>query len=221
MAFTVNKSIQQPANGSFNNDWDVPVNADWAIIDNAFGGHSVINVTGVTAGTYTLTLAQYQPPIIVFTGTITANLVYQLPAGVGGIWSVQNVTIGAFTVGFKVTGSVGTLILAQGFRTLVLSDGSGPDTADDALPLQAQANAQAFATAADVVVTTNTEAFATAAANTAQSNAETFSANASNLSSGTVPNAQLPNVGIGPGVIIQADPGGTPTGPPGTLWLYY
>jgi hypothetical protein len=39
--------------------------------------------------------------------------------------------------------------------------------------------------------------------------------------SGTVPNSHLPNVGLMPGVVIQADPGGTPSGAPGTMYLYY
>ena len=35
--FTTNKSIEKPANGDYVNDWNVPVNADWDIIDQAFG----------------------------------------------------------------------------------------------------------------------------------------------------------------------------------------
>jgi hypothetical protein len=65
------------------------------------------------------------------------------------------------------------------------------------------------------------EAFATAAAASALASAETFAENASNISSGTVANAHLPNVGAGPGVTIQADPGTTPSGVFGDLFLYY
>lgn len=45
--------------------------------------------------------------------------------------------------------------------------------------------------------------------------------NGSNVSSGTVAAARLPLIGSLAGVIIQADPGGTPTGPAGTMWFYY
>jgi hypothetical protein len=218
--FTTNKNLIEPTSGSFANAWAAPVNSDWTAIDNAFGGNTVINVTGVTAGTYALTIAQYQPPNVVFEGTITGNLVYALPTGVGGIWTVNNITTGAFTIQFGVSGGAATTVL-QGFRSLVVSDGANVGLADTSAPAQAQANAQAFATAADAVVLASAESFASAAAATAQSNAEAFSKNASNLSSGTVPNAQLPNIGLMPGVIIQADPGGTPTGPPGTIWFFY
>jgi hypothetical protein len=218
--FTVNKNLQMPANGSFNNDWDVPVNADWEAIDNAFGGHTNINVTGVAAGTYALTLTQYQPPIIVFIGTLTANLVYVLPSGVGGLWTVGNFTTGSFNITFAVSGGSGPNVL-QGFRTLIFSDGSGAALADDSAPAQAQANAEAFATAADAVVTTNANAFATTAANAAQAAAIATAANASNLSSGIVANGLLPNPGIGPGVTIAADPGTTPSGAPGAIFYYF
>jgi hypothetical protein len=220
VSFTPNKNLQMPASGSFNNAWAAPVNLNWSEIDTALGGNSQIDVTGVASGEYTLTLAQYLPPDIAFVGTLGGNLVYAVPTGVGGTWTINNATTGAFTITFSVVGGVGPVI-AQGFRSLVVSNGVNAGLADTSGPSQAQSNAEAFATAADVVVTTNANTFATNAANTAQANAETFSAIASNLSSGTVPNAQLPNVGIGPGVIIQADPGGTPSGPPGTLWLYY
>ncbi len=39
--------------------------------------------------------------------------------------------------------------------------------------------------------------------------------------SGTVPNAHLPNIGSMPGVTITADPGTTPSGSPGQIFLYY
>ena len=46
MANTTNKSILQPANGSYVNTWDVPYNADMTLIDAAFGGYAVINQIG-------------------------------------------------------------------------------------------------------------------------------------------------------------------------------
>ena len=220
-AFTPNKNIEQPDRGSFNNDWDLPVNADWGIIDTAFGGNTIINVTGVAAGTIAFTTTQYTPPNITFDGTISGALIYVLPSGVGGMWSMANFTSGAFTIFIGCAGGAGPIQIVQGVRSLVVSDGFQVQLADTSPAAQAQANAEAFATAADATVLSTAETFATNAANTAQANAEAFSANASNLASGTVPNAQLPNVGLMPGVIIQADPGGTPSGPPGTIWLFY
>ena len=62
--FTPNKNIEQPANGSYNSDWNVPVNNDWAIIDTALGGVTSIVVTGVTSGTYTLSKRSTRLPIL-------------------------------------------------------------------------------------------------------------------------------------------------------------
>jgi hypothetical protein len=121
--FTVNKGIEQPASGSYNNAWAAPVNADWEDLDNALGGNSSISVTSVVAGTYPLSLAQYQPPNIAFTGVLTANLIYALPAGVGGLWSVFNNTTGAFSITFAVSGG-GSFVLPQGQRSYIVCDGT-------------------------------------------------------------------------------------------------
>jgi hypothetical protein len=217
---TTNKSIAQPANGSFTNDWDVPVNSDWAIIDTAFGGTTSISVTGVTAGTYALTLTQYQPPNIEFTGTLSGNLLYVVPSGVGGIWTVSNATTGAFTISIGVSGGSSAAVL-QGFRTLIVSDGSTVQLADTSAPAQAQANAEAFATAADAVVLASAEAFASNAAGSALTAAQTFAENANNINTGVIGQSFVPLIGNLRGVIIQADPGGTPSGPAGTIWFYY
>jgi hypothetical protein len=44
---------------------------------------------------------------------------------------------------------------------------------------------------------------------------------ASQMVSGTISNSRLPNVGVMPGVTIASDPGGTPTGAAGAIFLYY
>jgi hypothetical protein len=220
--FTPNKSIERPASGDYDNAWATPVNADWTIIDTALGGVTTIDVTGFGAESLHLTLTQYQPPNLEFTGTISGQLLVLVPLNVGGIWSISNATTGAFNLFFNVsTGPSPSILCPPGQRTLVISDGTNIALADTTGAAAAVAASEAFATAADVVVLSTAEAFATSAANAAQAAAVATAANANNLTSGTVANARLNNVGIGPGVIIQADPGGTPTGPAGTLWLYY
>jgi hypothetical protein len=128
--FTTNKGIEQPASGSYNNTWDVPVNADWSIIDKAFGGTTTLNATGAS-GTTTLTLSQYQPPNIVITGFLTANLVYSIPSGVGGVWTIYNNTSGAYTVTFSSGGGGTAITLQQGARTQVVSDGTNIQLANN------------------------------------------------------------------------------------------
>jgi hypothetical protein len=70
-------------------------------------------------------VADYQPLILNVTGTLTANVTYTIPSGVGGQWIVSNQTTGAFTVTFT-TGAVGgtTQIVNQGLQTLIASDGT-------------------------------------------------------------------------------------------------
>ena len=118
--YTTNKKLEQPANNDYVGNWNLPVNADWSTIDTCFGGYQVLNPTGLsgtvaltssTSGTqpYTTT-AQWQSPNIVIgtslTGvaTLTASINYQLPSGIGGIWSIYNNTTGAFTVTFSSAG---------------------------------------------------------------------------------------------------------------------
>lgn len=120
--YSTNKNFELPASGSYNNSWAGPVNADFSAIDNAFGGLTTINVTGVTAGAYALSIGQYQPPNIVFTGTISAALLYTIPSGVGGVWTIYNATTGGYNLGFAVSGG-GTILLGPG-RSFVVSNGT-------------------------------------------------------------------------------------------------
>jgi hypothetical protein len=121
MVTTTNKGLSEPANGSLN--WDTPLNANFDIIDAAMGGVTTIDVTSVGTGAVTLTTTQYQKLIIAFTGTLTANVTYQVPALVGGQWIVSNAATGAYTVTLKVATGTGVVIAASS-RTTVYSDGT-------------------------------------------------------------------------------------------------
>lgn len=202
-SYTTNKGIEQPPNGAYNNDWNVPINNDWAIIDTCFGGTLQYGVNGLT-GTHTLTLTQYQPPNIEIIGTLGANLIIAVPAGVGGMWSVYNGTTtgtgGPYTLSFQVLNQTLTpTTINAGLRALFVSDGNDMDYADKQYAyVQAQA-----------------------AITSAVSAAESFSSDASNLASGTVPAARLPFAGLLPGITIAANPGTVPTGAAGSIWYYY
>lgn len=124
MSLTTNKSIEKPVHGADIDTWDVNVNADWDIIDASFGGLTSINVTGVGAGTYSLSIGQYRPPNIVLSGTLGGNLVYQIPSGVGGQWSIFNNTTGAFTITIASLGGGSAILLPQTYRTQVICDGT-------------------------------------------------------------------------------------------------
>jgi microcystin-dependent protein len=118
---TTNKGLTQPPIGS--SGWGLPLNEDFSDIDQAFGGVTSINVTGVTATPVVLTLDQYQSLTIKFTGTLTDNVTYQLPAGVGGRWIAQNNTTGAFTITFASLGGGATFIATSGYTNFI-SDGT-------------------------------------------------------------------------------------------------
>jgi hypothetical protein len=124
--FTPNKNLEQPAPGDYNDAWATPVNADWQAIDTAFGGTAAVALSSTNV---VLTVPQYQPPNIILTGTLTANVVVYWPL-VGGIWSVWNTTTGSYTVTLDndVIGSR-NIILPQGQRAMVVSDGGNIDFA--------------------------------------------------------------------------------------------
>lgn len=88
---TTNLSIQQPANGADVGTWDSVVNATSQTIDTAFGTVAMINATGLS-GVQTLTLAQYGCASLVVTGSPTASITFQLPAGVARFLFVWNLT---------------------------------------------------------------------------------------------------------------------------------
>lgn len=91
-SFTTNKRLEKPGNGDYVDTWNVPVNSDMDVIDSAFGGVTNLNATG---GSATLTYSQYQNMALNITGSISGDVVYTIPAGVGGIWVVRNATTDA------------------------------------------------------------------------------------------------------------------------------
>ena len=121
--YSTNKAIEEPANGDYVNTWSTPVNSNFNIIDKAFGGHLIINATGAS-GTTALTTTQYQNLYILFSGTLSANVNYQVPSGVGGQWVVYNGTSGAFTLTLSSGGGGSSVTITQGTRTLIVSDGT-------------------------------------------------------------------------------------------------
>ena len=121
--YTTNKHIEKPGHGDYVDSWDTPVNSDWGAIDNAFGGVTYLNVTSVS-GTVVLSSSQYQPPTIRVSGTLTADVNYQIPSGIGGGWTFANDTTGANSVTISSGGAGTTVVVPQGFNVFVVSDGT-------------------------------------------------------------------------------------------------
>ncbi len=128
---TTNKALSQPAYDAPN--WDAPLNANFGIIDNALGGVTSINITGIGSGPVVLTSTQYQKLIISFTGTLTANVTYVVPAGVGGQWLISRATAGNFSIKIASAGA-GLYQLVFAGANSVFSDGSNIYTTNPIKP---------------------------------------------------------------------------------------
>lgn len=129
---TTNKGLNQPANNSYINTWDVPLNANFGYIDSSLGGVATLPAnTDITSTPVTLTTTQYQNLILRITGSFTGTLRYNIPSdtgsiggGVGGMWIVDNQTSGAGVITFGTTAVGGTTITCpQSTRTFIMSDG--------------------------------------------------------------------------------------------------
>lgn len=97
-----------------------------------------LNKTDLTGGTVILTADEAANAVLSFSGTLTGNLIVQLPSGSDRLWSVSNATTGgsSATVGGVTTvtpytltlrrGASGTTVrVAQGKRNLVFMSSSG------------------------------------------------------------------------------------------------
>lgn len=124
-SFTANKSLEKPANGDYVDTWNVPVNGDMDIIDQAFGGVTSFNAT---AGSATLTSTEYRSLFFLITGAIAAPVTYTLPSAVGGQWIVRNTTTdssgGPHAVTFASAGGGTSVALPRTGAVLVFSDGT-------------------------------------------------------------------------------------------------
>ena len=130
MTVTTNQGLNLPAAGD--STWNTPLNANFSIMDKAFGGNQEISVTGVTATPVAITLTQYQNMLITFTGTLTANVTYQIPAGIGGCWIFNNAASGAYTITVGTSTAGVTQVVLQDIPVTLYSDGAniipaGPD----------------------------------------------------------------------------------------------
>ena len=119
--YTTNKSLEKPGNGDYVDTWNVPVNSDMDVIDQAFGGVTNLNST---AGSVTLTSTQYRSLIIKISGLATGNVTYTIPSGVGGQWIMKNNDTSNYFI-FVASGGGGTAVtLPQSNFVLISSDGT-------------------------------------------------------------------------------------------------
>jgi hypothetical protein len=124
-SFTTNKVLEKPGNGDYVDTWNVPVNTDMDIIDQAFGGVTSLNATG---GSATLTDNQYRSLILSVSGAMSASVTYTIPSGKGGQWIVRNTTTdgtgGPWTITFASGGGGTSVTVARNINTTIFSDGT-------------------------------------------------------------------------------------------------
>jgi hypothetical protein len=124
-SFTTNKVLEKPGNGDYVDTWNVPVNTDMDIIDQAFGGVTSLNATG---GSATLTATQYRSLIVSVSGAMSADVTYTIPSGKGGQWIVRNTTTdssgGPWTITFASGGGGTSVTIARNVNTTIFSDGT-------------------------------------------------------------------------------------------------
>jgi len=127
--YSPNKNLELPGFNDYVNTWDVPVNADFSIIDKAFGGVQSVSLTNVNV---TLTQTQCQNVNVLLTGTLSGNVTIYFPASVAGFYIVRNTTTGSYTVTLASDGGGGATVTAvQGYATLIWSNGTNVYLAND------------------------------------------------------------------------------------------
>lgn len=124
-SFTTNKVLEKPGNGDYVDTWNVPVNGDMDIIDQAFAGTTALNATG---GSATLTDTQYRSLFINVSGAISASVTYTIPSGKSGQWIVFNSTTdasgGPWTITFASAGGGTSFTIPRNTRMHIVCDGT-------------------------------------------------------------------------------------------------
>jgi hypothetical protein len=124
-SFTTNKVLEKPGNGDYVDTWNVPLNGDMDIVDQAFGGTTSLNATG---GSATLTDTQYRSLFLSISGAISASVVYTIPSGKAGQWIVFNSTTdssgGPWTITFASGGGGTSFVVPRNTRMHIVSDGT-------------------------------------------------------------------------------------------------
>ena len=142
-SFTTNKNLELPGNGDYVDTWNVPVNGDMNIIDQAFGGVTSLNAT---SGSATLTDTQYRSLILSISGAISANVTYTIPSGVGGSWIVRDTTTdgsgGPWIVTIASGGGGTSVDLDRTVTGTIYSDGTNIRYADSRPATAAGSNTQ-------------------------------------------------------------------------------
>jgi hypothetical protein len=162
-SFTTNKVLEKPGNGDYVDTWNVPVNGDLDIVDQAFGGVTSLNATG---GSATLTDAQYRSLTLSISGAMSADVTYTIPAGKGGQWIVYNSTTDSAGGPWKVfirLASGASVEIERSTRVLIYSDQTTGVYAVNNIPADDSVGTDALQNGAVTFPKINSSAIATSA----------------------------------------------------------
>jgi hypothetical protein len=118
---TPNLQLVTPPNNSDVGTWDQPVNQNSGTVDAALGSLATLNAQGAS-GTIALTTAQFTCANLVITGTPAAAVTYQLPAGAGRFFFVDDNTGGAPLISFASASGGAVATIPKGAATAVVID---------------------------------------------------------------------------------------------------
>jgi len=158
------------------------------------------------------------PASIITSGAFSSGQIPSLDASkiTTGAFGAARLGSGTPTSGNWLRGDGAWVALATVATSGAYTDLSGRPSLGTVAALNTDANTNHFLRGDGSFTTVGTGAITGLA-----TSATTDTTNAANISSGTIPNGRLPNVFAGPGVTIQSDPGGTPTGTFGQVFFYY
>jgi microcystin-dependent protein len=120
--FTPNINLEEPGNGDYANDWNLPLNSDLTIVDQVLGSSTSFVFTNANISP---AVAQSAYFMLICTGVLTGNVELILPGAIGGGRTIFNQTTGAFTLsvlnGAGDTG--GGVVIPQGYPFPVILTG--------------------------------------------------------------------------------------------------
>lgn len=122
-AFSTNIQLEEPAFGDYAGTWDTPVNANFTLLDLAYGGVTSIALAGANV---TLTSSEFQQRQITFSSTLTASVTITFPTSFRKSYEINHACTGSttFTITLKTTAAGGQVIcVPPGEITDVINDG--------------------------------------------------------------------------------------------------
>ena len=122
---TTNKELYQPEVGGEIGTWGGLLNNDFLYIDDALGSTGSLDAT---TGDATRAIGTYRNLILDITGAISADVVYTIPTGIGGMWIVRNATTdatgGPWTITFESGGGGASVVVPRTVQVLIYANGT-------------------------------------------------------------------------------------------------